>query len=98
MQIVQALLTVAGGALGVWGFTELAKNIPEIPLFKGDTTKIRSFTAVLSALLTAFVAWQQGSLSGPDLQSVAVTVLTFLLTWGGSHVVHKNVKPSGPVE
>jgi len=97
MQIVQALLTVAGGALGVWGFTELAKNIPKIPLFKGDTIKIRSFTAILSALLTAFVAWQQGTLSGPDLQSVTVTILTFFLTWGGSHVVHENVKSDEPV-
>lgn len=94
--LIQLALTVVGGTLGVWACTEIVKAIPAIPIFKGDTVKIRAFTGFLAALLAAFSAWQQGALTAPDLQNVILTLLTFAGAWAGSHGVHETLKPIDP--
>lgn len=89
---VGTLLSLAGGSVGIWVCTEAVKRIKAIPINDGQKTRIRAFTAVLSAVAVGLLGLIDNNLKPDDLQGIVVAVLGVAATWGGSHVVHSQVK------
>lgn len=94
---IDQLPAILGTGAGVWFLTEAAKRIKAIPVFKGQTVRLRALAAVLAALSMMALGLADGTLSGDNLKEVITSVLGLVVSAGGSwavaHGVHVIAKP-----
>jgi uncharacterized BrkB/YihY/UPF0761 family membrane protein len=89
---VTALSAIITGSVGVWFSTEMVKKVQAFKLNEGHKIRIRAVALVISALLTAVVAWTSDSLRPENIQDVLVAVLAAMSLWGGAHSIHEVTK------
>jgi len=93
IQLLSTLMVLAGGALGTYGFTEIAKYAKELPFItKDNKPMLRATAGVLAGVAVIITSLADGKVAPESIQSVVMGVLQIGVMWGGAHMTHKAVK------
>lgn len=97
MQTIFHILTWLLSAVSGTGFVFILTNFVKISdlfpfITPGQTTRIRTVAALLSAISTIILAVVNPDIRPEDLQSALVTIGTFAVSFVGAHLVHKATK------
>lgn len=97
LAIISHLPAVMGSGAGVWLLTEAAKKSQSLPIWKGQTLRLRAVAGVLSALSAVALGLANGNLSGESLGAVITSILGLVGSaagaWAVAHGVHLAAKP-----
>lgn len=90
---IQHILTIIGEFLGsgiaVYGLTEVAKRVNSIPVFSGQTLRIRAVAGVLSAIAVLLLGLANQDVKPDDLSGVLVALTGLVSVWLTSHATYK---------
>ncbi|MFA5130681.1 MAG: hypothetical protein WC477_07285 [Patescibacteria group bacterium] len=91
--IIQTVILIAGGTVGTWLFTELAKRAKSIPWVQpGNAVRLRATAGVFSVIGTLLAGFADKGVMPDDLQGAVVSILSCVAMWVGSHAIHEVTK------